>query len=103
MIAIDLRTIARALGGDVTGRNCVSAPGRGTRRTTARLSVRLDADAPDGFVVNSFAGDDWVLCRDYVRQRLGLPEWRPGDEQDRRVPPSRIRDFDRMTIEPSGQ
>jgi hypothetical protein len=36
--------------------------------------------------VHSFAGDDWRDCRDYVRQRLGLPEWEPGDEQDRRVP-----------------
>ena len=97
MIAIDLRTIARALGGEVTGRHSVSAPGPGHSPRDRSMSVRLDADAPDGFVVNSFAGDDWVFCRDYVRQRLGLPEWRPGDEQDRRVPPSRIRDFDRMT------
>ena len=98
MIAIELRTIARALGGNVAGRNSVVAPGPGHSPHDRSLSVRLDADAPDGFVVNSFAGDDWSLCRDYVRERLGLPEWRPGDEQDRRVPPSRIRDFDRMTI-----
>ena len=33
----------------------------------------LDANAPDGFVVNSFAGDDAIACKDYVRDRLGLP------------------------------
>jgi putative DNA primase/helicase len=98
MIAIDLRTVARALGGNVAGRNSVVAPGPGHSPHDRSLSVRLDADAPDGFVVNSFSGDDWVLCRDYVRQRLGLPEWQPGDEQSRHVPPSRMRDFDRMTI-----
>lgn len=95
---IDARSVARALGGEVTGRDAVSAPGPNHSRHDRSLSVRLDANAPDGFVVNSFAGDDWALCRDYVRQRLGLPEWRPGDEQDRRVPPSRIREFDRMAI-----
>ena len=27
--------------------------------------------------VHSFAGDDPLLCRDYVRERLRLPGWRP--------------------------
>src|SRR5262249_38802886 len=38
------------------------------------LSVKLDSAAPDGFLVHSFAGDDPIVCRDYVRQKLGLPE-----------------------------
>jgi hypothetical protein len=29
--------------------------------------------APDGFIVFSYAGDDWRVCRDLVRGRLGLP------------------------------
>jgi hypothetical protein len=28
-------------------------------------------------VVNSFSGDDPLRCRDYVRERLGLPPWQP--------------------------
>src|SRR5262249_4585962 len=55
--------------------------------------------APDGFLVHSFAGDDWQLCRDYVRQRIGLPAWEPGDGRDHRVPPARLKEFDRMTID----
>jgi putative DNA primase/helicase len=41
------------------------------------MAVRLSADAPDGFIVNSFAGDDWRACRDHVRERLRLPVWNP--------------------------
>jgi hypothetical protein len=50
---------------------------------------------PGGFLVHSFAGDDPIQCKDYVRTRLGLPAWQPGDEQDRRVRLSRIKDWDR--------
>jgi hypothetical protein len=50
---------------------------------------------PNGFLVHSFAGDDPIQCKDYVRARLGLPAWQPGDEQDRRVHPSRVKDWDR--------
>jgi hypothetical protein len=50
---------------------------------------------PSGFLVHSFAGDDPIQCKDYVRARLGLPAWQPGDEQDRRVHLSRIKDWDR--------
>ena len=38
----------------------------------------LSRAAPEGFVVHSFAGDDPIVCRDYVRQRLGLPSFRRG-------------------------
>lgn len=99
MIAIELRTIARALGGNVAGRNSVVAPGPGHSPHDRSLSVKLEPSAPDGFLVHSHAGDDWVVCRDYVRQRLGLPEWQPGDGQDRHVPPSQIRKHDRMAVD----
>ncbi|HEV2562357.1 MAG TPA: toprim domain-containing protein [Rhizomicrobium sp.] len=39
--------------------------------------MRLDWQAPDGFIVHSFAGDDPLACKDYVRRRLGLDTWRP--------------------------
>jgi hypothetical protein len=35
--------------------------------------VKLSANAPDGFIVNSFSTDDFGDCRDYVREKLGLP------------------------------
>src|SRR4029077_7472179 len=42
----------------------------------------------------SFAGDDPLAAKNYIRERLGLPQWEPGDEQDRRVDASRVRRFD---------
>jgi putative DNA primase/helicase len=92
---IDLRQIAAALGGEVTGQQ-VLAPGPGHSPRDRSLSVRLTSD---GFIVNSHAGDDWQVCRDHVRTRLGLPPWQPGDGQDRRVEPSRVRTFDRATVD----
>jgi hypothetical protein len=38
--------------------------------------VKIDANAPDGFLVHSFANDDPIACRDYVRQKLGLPTFK---------------------------
>src|SRR5215475_1431777 len=94
---LDLRSIARALGGEVSGRQ-VLAPGPGHRPQDRSLSIRIEPGAPDGFIVYSFAGDDPLACKDYVRERLGLPEWEPGDEQDRRVDPLRQARFDRTAI-----
>jgi hypothetical protein len=71
---LNLQQIARALGGDVCG-NQVQAPGPGHSSKDRSLSVKLDVRAPGGFVVYSFAGDDPILCRDYVREKLGLPPW----------------------------
>jgi hypothetical protein len=46
--------------------------------------------------VYSHANDDWRNCRDYVRQRLGLPQWHPGDErhEQRTIPPAQIDKWD---------
>jgi putative DNA primase/helicase len=96
---IDLRALASALGGEICGRNTVIAPGPGHSRKDRSLSVTLDANAPDGFVCFSHAGDDWRVCRDHVRQRLGLPSWQPGDGRDRRIDPSRLEAFDRTVID----
>jgi hypothetical protein len=67
-----IHKIAELLGGEVRG-NQVSAPGPGHSADDRSLSVLLDGSAPDGFVVHSFADDDAIACRDYVRDRLGLP------------------------------
>jgi hypothetical protein len=73
---LDLQTLARALGGEVNGGQ-VLAPGPDHSAKDRSLSVRLDASAPDGFVVHSFATDDPIACRDYVREKAGLPAFRP--------------------------
>lgn len=36
------------------------------------MSVTIDPASPDGFLVNSFAGDDWRDCRDHIKDRLGI-------------------------------
>jgi hypothetical protein len=76
MSNLDLRNIARALGGTVSHGN-VLAPGPGHSSADRSMSVKLDASAPDGFLVHSFAGDDPVECKDYVRDKLGQPPFKP--------------------------
>jgi putative DNA primase/helicase len=67
----DLRSIARALGGEiVTGQVLAPGPGHGPRDRS--LSVRLSAASPDGFIVHSFAGDGWQECRAHVCAFLGI-------------------------------
>ena len=39
--------------------------------------MKLSGTAPDGFVVFSFAGDDDIECRDYVRAKVGAPAFKP--------------------------
>jgi hypothetical protein len=85
---IDIRAVARALGGEVVGRDTVVAPGPGHSRKDRSLSVRLVANGE--FIVHSHAGDDWQQCKDYVRERLGWPAWQPGDGRDRRVALQRV-------------
>jgi hypothetical protein len=64
--------VAAALGGEVSGGE-VLAPGPGHSAKDRSLSIKLDASAPDGMVVHSFAGDDALACKDHVRERLGMP------------------------------
>ena len=49
--------------------------------------------------MHSHCGDDWTLCKDYVRERLGLPQWQPGDARDRRIDPAGLKTFDRAAVE----
>jgi hypothetical protein len=70
---LSIGEIAEALGGDVTnGQALVPDPGHSAADRS--LSIKCDNGAPDGFVVHSFAGDDPIKCREYVRERLGLPK-----------------------------
>jgi putative DNA primase/helicase len=92
---IDLRSLAIAVGGEVSGRR-VLAPGPGHSPKDRSLAISLSNDAPDGFVLHSFAGDDWRTCRDFVRQKLNLPDWQPGDghEAQRTIPRSFVDKWD---------
>jgi hypothetical protein len=95
---MNLRSLARTLGGVVAGRDTVTCPGPGHSKGDRSLSVTFN-DADDNFVVYSHAGDDPLLCRDHVRRRLGLPEWQPGDGQNPTVARER-NGLDREAAEP---
>jgi hypothetical protein len=79
---MDIRSLAHALGGDVSGRNCIVIPGPGHSDRDRSLSITFDDAAPDGFLVNSFAGDDFAACRDHVRYLLGLGSFEPRRQED---------------------
>jgi hypothetical protein len=66
-----LREIAARLRGEISDGQIV-CPGPGHSPRDRSLAVRPSPDAQDGFIVISYAGDDWRTCRDYVRERLGL-------------------------------
>jgi len=78
----NLKTAARLLGGELNG-DQILAPGPGHSATDRSLSVRIDANAPDGFVLHSFAGDGAIVCRDHVREKLSLPAFKPNGNDKR--------------------
>src|SRR5215207_8846528 len=83
---MNLQTLARALGGEVSGRQ-VLAPGPGHSPQDCSLSIRIDPSAPGGFLVHSFAGDDPLTAKDYVREQLGLKRSPDRQPVERRPPP----------------
>jgi putative DNA primase/helicase len=87
MSSIDPRILARQLGGEVRGQQ-VMAPGPGHSAQDRSLSVKVDPAAPDGFIVNSFADDDPITCRDHVREKAGLGSFKTKSNSDR--PKSRV-------------
>jgi putative DNA primase/helicase len=97
VIALSLRSIARALGGEITGAQ-VLAPGPGHGPKDRSLSIRISPTAPDGFVAFSHSGDPWDACKDHVRSRLGIDrrprENRPQTTALRRPPSSSAGSFD---------
>jgi hypothetical protein len=86
---MDLRSLASALGGEVSGGQVV-CPGPGHSLKDRSLSICLDAGAPNGFRVYSFSGDDWRDCADHIRALLGLPRYVAArlTQEARRPPPS---------------
>jgi hypothetical protein len=81
-VTLDLKNIARALGGHISG-DQVLAPGPDHSPGDRSLSITLSTSTLDGFVVNSFAGDDPIFCKDYVRQKIGLPAFQPNGGRPR--------------------
>jgi AAA domain len=79
---MDAATIARAMGGRVE-RGVALVPGPNHSAADRSLRVFVDPDADGGFRVHSFANDDPIVCRDYVRQKLGLPRWEPSKPNGR--------------------
>jgi putative DNA primase/helicase len=82
---------ARLLGGEVFARN-IRCPGPGHSPNDRSLSLKPWKK----YVFHSFAGDDWKVCADYIRVKLGLPEFRPGvtypQPQVRRQPEEEVHD-----------
>jgi hypothetical protein len=69
------KQVAKVLGGEVVGGNQILAPGPGHSPKDRSLSIKLEASPPWDFLVHSFAGDDPIRCKDYIREKLGLPAW----------------------------
>lgn len=82
MEPLSLQQIAKALGGQITG-DRVRAPGPGHSPRDRSLWVRLAPDHPDGFIAGSMSprDGDWRACKEYVRDRIGLPRWSPNNAQ----------------------
>lgn len=93
-----LGQLARALNGRVVG-NRVLCPGPGHSSSDASLSVAPDPGSPDGFLVHSYADDDWRECKDYVRERLGLPGFGSGELRGVVVPRVKLSVSDRQRTE----
>jgi hypothetical protein len=80
--SFSVHQIVAALGGQVTGPDTCNIPGPGHSGKDKSLSIKIDPTAPDGFVVYSHAGDDAIECKDWIRQKLGLPQWAPSRRAD---------------------
>jgi len=72
MTVLNPRTIVSVMGGTVTGRDRCNVPGPGHSKADRSLSIRIDPTDPLGFKVNSFAGNGWRECRDYVAAALRI-------------------------------
>lgn len=75
---INIKHAAMALGGEVVGSNSVLCPGPGHSPRDRSLSVTFNGN---GFTVYSHAKDNWMACKDHVRERLGLSSFVPAEQQ----------------------
>jgi Protein of unknown function (DUF3631) len=70
-----LAEMARRLGGEVSGGQ-VQCPGPGHSPDDRSLAVKMN-DKGDDIIVYSFANDDIIACKDYVRVKLGWAPFTP--------------------------
>lgn len=92
---MDLRSIARALGGEVVPGGQVNFPPPGHSRSDRSGSLRLDPRAPDGFLINTRSpADDPLHVKDWVRDQLGWARETPRRPTTEHTPaaPSRVPD-----------
>src|SRR6516225_4022637 len=73
---LTLEALRKSLGGKITNGQLL-CPGPGHSAKDESLSIKLDPGAPDGMVVYSFADDDPIVCKDYIREKCGLPPFKP--------------------------
>jgi predicted P-loop ATPase len=78
----NVHRIVAAVGGEITGPDTCNVPGPGHSAKDKSLSIKIDPAAPDGFLVHSHAGDNAIECKDWIRQKLGLPSWTPNISAD---------------------
>ena len=79
---LNLRHLAAALGGEISG-DQVLAPGPNHSAADRSMAVKPDETAPDGFLVHSFANDDPIACKTYVRDKCGLPPFKANGHRHR--------------------
>jgi putative DNA primase/helicase len=48
---------------------------------TITVATKGGGDDDFPFIVHSHAGDDDLVCKDYVRERCGLPKWKPNGKK----------------------
>jgi hypothetical protein len=68
---------AHLLGGVVSGGQ-ILAPGPNHSARDRSLALRPSVNSPTGYLIHSFSADDPIECLDYVRDKLGLPPFKPG-------------------------
>src|ERR1700758_4416537 len=69
-VEISLKSIAHILGGEFKG-NQALVPGPGHSAADRSLSVTI-SNSGDDIIVYSFAGDDPIKCKDFIREKCGI-------------------------------
>ncbi len=87
MSALTLQSIQSVFGGDISG-NGILIPGPGHSKRDRSLSITLSSTSPNGFLLNSFCGDDDIICLDYFRAKMGLPAFGLSRRRDKSLPGS---------------
>jgi RecA-family ATPase len=96
-VRITVHELQRALGGEISrGKNGpeVLCAGPGHSPQDRSLSVAPSNENDDGFVVTSFASDDWQTCKAYVRDRLRLPAFEPKANGSARLARREVKAYD---------